>query len=82
MQVIEWKDKLMVRLPENLIKSLELKPGDELDVVTADCTFIAVAKTDSSSENMPLSELSSVHGKILTIMFLIDRKPIIDDCFH
>ena len=57
MQVIEWKDKLMVRLPENLIKSLELKPGDELDVVTADCTFIAVAKTDSSSRKHAIERI-------------------------
>ncbi len=57
MQVVEWKDKLMVQLPENLIKSLELKPGDELDIVTADCTFLAVAKTDSSLRKQAIERI-------------------------
>lgn len=57
MKVVEWKDKLMVQLPEKLIKSLELKPGDELEIVTADCALLEVARTDSSQRKQAIERI-------------------------
>jgi len=47
MLVSRWGNSLGVRLPRVLVKALGLKAGDELEVVSATPTRIAVAKDDS-----------------------------------
>ncbi len=47
MLVSRWGNSLGVRLPRALVKALGLKAGDELEVVSATPTRIAVAKDDS-----------------------------------
>lgn len=47
MLVSRWGNSLGVRLPRVLVKALGLKAGDELEVVSATPTRIALAKDDS-----------------------------------
>lgn len=35
MQVSKWGNSLAVRLPKKIVEALELKPGDEIDIVLA-----------------------------------------------
>ncbi len=42
MQVSKWGNSLAVRLPKALVDELSLKPGDELNVVSAEPGIIAV----------------------------------------
>lgn len=42
MQVSKWGNSLAVRLPKTLVEKLGLKEGDELEIVAADTTTIAV----------------------------------------
>jgi antitoxin MazE len=46
MRIFKWGDGLAVGLPTTLIDELGLIPGDELEVVDATRTEIAVAKVD------------------------------------
>jgi antitoxin MazE len=46
MRVSQWGNSLAVRLPKQLVDGLKLKPGDELLVVEAKKTEIAVEKID------------------------------------
>lgn len=45
MQVSRWGNSLAVRLPKALVKKLGLKPGDELKVVAAEGSTVAVETT-------------------------------------
>ena len=42
MQVSKWGNSLAVRLPKELVERLGLKEGDDLQIVAADTTTIAV----------------------------------------
>lgn len=44
MRVSKWGNSLAVRLPKSLVESLGLKSGDELEIVSAKSTRIAVAR--------------------------------------
>ncbi len=46
MLVSRWGNSLGVRLPRVLVDNLDLKPGDELEVVASTATRIVVAKDD------------------------------------
>ena len=46
MVVSRWGNSLGVRLPRTLVKSLGLKPGDELEVVSASRARIILAVDD------------------------------------
>ena len=46
MVVSRWGNSLGVRLPRALVDNLDLKPGDELEVVASKPTRIVVAKDD------------------------------------
>ncbi len=46
MQVSKWGNSLAVRLPQALVEDLGLKPGDELEVVSAASKGIAVSKDE------------------------------------
>ena len=47
MQVSRWGNSLAVRLPKALVEDLGLKPGDELEVVSATPKRIAIARDES-----------------------------------
>ena len=46
MQVSKWGSSLAVRLPKTLVEDLGLKPGDEVEVVSATPERIAAAQDD------------------------------------
>lgn len=46
MQVSKWGDSLAVRLPRTLVEDLGLKPGDEVDVVSATPKRIVIVQGD------------------------------------
>lgn len=46
MRVSKWGNSLAVRLPKALVEDLDLKPGDELEVVSATPTRIALARDE------------------------------------
>ena len=46
MHVSKWGNSLAVRLPKALVEDLGLKPGDELEIVSASTKRIAIAKDE------------------------------------
>ena len=46
MHVSKWGNSLAVRLPKALVEDLDLKPGDELEVVSASTKRITIAKDE------------------------------------
>ncbi|MDE0109319.1 MAG: AbrB/MazE/SpoVT family DNA-binding domain-containing protein [Bryobacterales bacterium] len=50
MRVSRWGNSLGVRLPQKLVRSLGLKPGDQLEVVAATPLRIVVAKAESRAQ--------------------------------
>jgi antitoxin MazE len=50
MRVSEWGNSLAVRLPKDLVKALGLKAGDELDMVEASGSTLAVRKNTVREE--------------------------------
>lgn len=46
MKVAKWGNSLAVRLPKSLVEDLGLKPGSELEVVSATPERIALAKDE------------------------------------
>jgi antitoxin MazE len=50
MQVAKWGNSLAVRLPKKLVNKLELKAGDEIDIVEAAKNKLAVEKIDRRAE--------------------------------
>lgn len=49
MQIAKWGNSLAVRIPANVAKSLELKAGDEVEIVTSPHGF-EVIKDDSKTK--------------------------------
>ena len=50
MQVAKWGNSLAVRLPANVVKSLNLKIGDDIEIVSADTNSLHVKKKRSIEE--------------------------------
>jgi antitoxin MazE len=46
MQVAKWGNSLAVRLPKKLVENLELKAGDEIELVDAETHRLVVTKSD------------------------------------
>lgn len=46
MRVAKWANSLAVRLPKKLVDELSLKPGDELDIVSAAGRRLELEKDD------------------------------------
>ncbi len=46
MHVSKWGNSLAVRLPKALVEDLGLKPGDELEIVSASAKRITVARDE------------------------------------
>ena len=46
MHVSKWGNSLAVRLPKALVEDLDLKPGDELEIVSASTKRITIAKDE------------------------------------
>ena len=50
MRIFRMDDGLVVRLPEPLIKEMDLSAGDDVDVTAADHKTIAISKADRDEE--------------------------------
>ena len=46
MQAAKWGNSLAVRLPKQLVEELGLRPGDEIDIVSATRQRIEIQKND------------------------------------
>jgi antitoxin MazE len=46
MQVAKWGNSLAVRLPKKLVDNLDLKAGDEIELVDVETHRLVVAKSD------------------------------------
>ena len=57
MRIKKSNGKLVVALPEELVNSLDLKPGDELHIVNAMSASITVTKVNESARK-------KAHGRI------------------
>lgn len=50
MLVSRWGNSLAVRLPQALVKDMDLKPGDKLEVVAATQARVVVARDDRRAQ--------------------------------
>jgi antitoxin MazE len=58
MRVAEWGNSLVVRLPKQLVDTLSLKAGDELEIVDATRERLALAKDERRKQ--ALARLTSM----------------------
>ena len=54
MQVARWGNSLAVRLPKAVVESLDLKEGDEIDIVVAGTRRFEIARDRSREEALAL----------------------------
>ncbi len=71
MQVSKWGNSLAVRLPAAVVKALELREGDDIELVVADARVFEVRKK-AEREDI-LSRLRAFRGK-LPADFQFDRE--------
>jgi len=70
MQVSKWGNSLAVRLPAAVVDTLDLKAGDDIEIVVADARTFAVRKARGSREI--LARLRKYRGR-LPADFKFDR---------
>ena len=70
MQVSKWGNSLAIRLPASVVAALQLKAGDQVEVIVADPTSFVVARSDRR-EAMP-ERLKALQGR-LPAGFRFDR---------
>ncbi len=70
MQVSRWGNSLAIRLPVAVVDSLELKEGDDIEIVVADARIFAVRRTPGARN--VLARLQKYRGK-LPADFKFDR---------
>jgi antitoxin MazE len=70
MQVSKWGNSLAIRLPASIVEALELRPGDDIEVVVADERVFQVRKKPGRNE--VLAKLRKFRGK-LPVDFVFDR---------
>ena len=70
MQVSRWGNSLAVRLPASVVKALDLKEGDDIELVVADARVFQVKKKPDQEDI--LSRLRKFRGK-LPADFKFDR---------
>jgi antitoxin MazE len=70
MQVAKWGNSLAVRLPKRLVDALELKEGDEIEVVVAGTRRLEIAR--DMSREQALARLRALE-RPLPACFKFDR---------
>lgn len=70
MQVSRWGNSLAIRLPASVVESLELREGDDIEVVVADERTFAIRRTPGARS--VLARLHKYRGK-LPADFKFDR---------
>ncbi|PMR75289.1 AbrB/MazE/SpoVT family DNA-binding domain-containing protein [Billgrantia endophytica] len=62
MQVAKWGNSLAVRLPARLVEALELREGDDIEIVIDDPRTFAVRKKPGVEDR--LARLRAFRGKL------------------
>lgn len=62
MQVAKWGNSLAVRLPAKLVEALELREGDDIEIVIDDARTFAVRKKPGSAAL--LKRLRAFRGRL------------------
>ncbi|CAM3861348.1 transcriptional regulator/antitoxin MazE [Kerstersia gyiorum] len=62
MQVAKWGNSLAVRLPATLVEALELREGDDIEIVVDDARTFAVRKKPGAEAL--LARLRAFRGKL------------------
>lgn len=70
MQVSKWGNSLAIRLPASVVKALELREGDDIEVLIADERVFQVRK--KLDNDAILARLRQFRGK-LPVDFKFDR---------
>jgi antitoxin MazE len=50
MQVAKWGNSLAVRLPQEIVRELDIRAGDRFDIVKTDARGFAAKKSDKRSD--------------------------------
>jgi antitoxin MazE len=70
MQVSKWGNSLAIRIPASVTEALQLKEGDDIEVVVADTRTFEIRRQPSRDEM--LSQLKAYRGR-LPADFVFDR---------
>jgi antitoxin MazE len=70
MQVSKWGNSLAIRIPASVTEALQLKEGDDIEVVVADTRMFAIRRQPSRDEL--LAQLKAYRGR-LPADFMFDR---------
>ena len=62
MQVAKWGNSLAVRLPASVVEALELREGDDIEILVANARTFAVRKKPGDAER--LARLREFRGKL------------------
>ena len=62
MQVSKWGNSLAIRLPASVVEALELREGDDIEVVIADARVFQVKR--KLNNDAILSRLRKFRGKV------------------
>lgn len=71
MKVARWGDSLAVRIPAKVVRALELKEGDEIDLIRTEGDTLAVV-TGQQRREAALAQLQTFRGSLLPD-FRLDR---------
>ncbi len=71
MQVAKWGNSLAVRIPADVVRALNLKEGDEVDLRALDDSVVAVI-TDQQLRAAALERLRKFEGR-LPVDYKFDR---------
>jgi antitoxin MazE len=71
MQVSKWGNSLAIRLPVSVVKALEIKEGDDIEVLIADERVFKLRKKPDKKDI--LARLRKFRGK-LPADFIFDRE--------
>ena len=70
MQVSKWGNSLAIRIPASVTEALQLKEGDDIEVVVADTRMFAI-RSQSSRDEL-LAQIKAYRGR-LPADFMFDR---------
>jgi antitoxin MazE len=70
MQVSKWGNSLAIRIPASVTEALQLKEGDDIEVVVADTRMFAIRRQSSRDEL--LAQIKAYRGR-LPADFMFDR---------
>ncbi|HBR1079919.1 TPA: AbrB/MazE/SpoVT family DNA-binding domain-containing protein [Klebsiella quasipneumoniae subsp. quasipneumoniae] len=62
MQVAKWGNSLAVRLPASVVEALELREGDDIEIIVEDPRTFAISK--KPGDEARLAKLRAFRGKL------------------